>query len=87
MFVPIAVQCILLENPDSSIKEIIKPYFHSHFDLTEAIAGGAGGRGGNKRDKEKGGQDTHDTKRKRKGQSCPSHSFPISTSLKTQYCP
>lgn len=29
MFVAIAVQCILLENPDSSTKEIIEPYFHT----------------------------------------------------------
>jgi len=38
IFVAIAVWCILLENPDSSVKERIKPYFHRHFDLKEAIA-------------------------------------------------
>lgn len=74
MFVPIAVQCILLENPDSSIKEIIKPYFHSHFDLTEAIAGGAGG--GIKGIKKRGGR-THTTQRgKEKGNPALPTPFP-----------
>lgn len=49
-FVTIAVWCILLENPDSSIKERIQPRFHSHFDLTEATAGAV-------RPKKKGGED------------------------------
>lgn len=46
MFVAIAVQCILLENPDSSIKERTKPCFHSHFDMTEATASAGGKKWG-----------------------------------------
>lgn len=71
MFVAIAVQCILLENPDSSIKERIKPHFHSCFHLIEAIASAG----------------VKKKKRKREGQLCPSYSFPISLLVKTQYCP
>lgn len=42
MLVAIAVQFALLENPDPSTNERIKLHFHSHFDITEAIAGRRG---------------------------------------------
>lgn len=44
MLVAIAIQCILLENPDTSKKERIKPCCQRHFDPSVTIPSAGRGR-------------------------------------------